>query len=112
MASIVYITIFIILFLAINNTLKNIPFFQDINPVVMSVCITILCLIGMHQELKTAKESGFDFILLPYAALGLAILLTLLLMWLLGLSRGNKDDCGKDKHGHVKEHSDNERLKR
>ncbi len=112
MASIVYITIFIILFIMIYYSLKEAQIFQNGILIVISICVTILCSIGMHQVLMTANQTGFNFILLPYAALGLAILLTLLLMWLLGLSRGNKADYKKGKSGHIKEHSDNERLKR
>ena len=119
MNELIYIAILVILFLVIKKTLENANLFGNGNTL-LAVCVTLLCVIGMHKTFTPNEAieegSGFDYILLPYAALGVSILLILLFMWLSRLSKGNDDDCWKGKSGrtekHLEDNDDNERLRR
>lgn len=86
--------IFIILFAIIHQTLKQIFFFGKKACVVVAICVSLLCITGLHQHFFATTDSSattgqgdtltneFNFLLLPYTALTLAILLTLLLLFL------------------------------
>jgi hypothetical protein len=86
------IAFFGILFPIIHSILKQNKLFQGWSATVVAVCVTCLCLIGMYQtffpdEMNEGPTEGIDQpgirpLLVPYTALGVAILLMLLLMWL------------------------------
>ena len=73
--------IFIIIFLTIKTSLNHSSLFGKKTTVFVAVCVTALCLIGMSEYL---------LILLPFAALGIAILLTLLFLFLAGIFGSEK----------------------
>ena len=92
------IAIFIILLAVIYNTLKDNSFFQGKTCLPVSVCVALLCIIGLRQFLASAPKEDFrfDFILLPYAALAISILLISLLLFLKRLRKGGnarRKDC-------------------
>ena len=86
--------IFIILFVIIHQTLKQISFFGKKAYVVVAICVSLLCITGLHQHFFATTDNSattgqgdtltneFNFLLLPYKALALAILLTLVLLFL------------------------------
>ena len=86
------IAIFVILLAVIYNTLKENSFFPGKTCLPVSACVALLCIIGLKQFLAPApnEDSGFDFILLPYAALAISILLILLLLFFQRLGKGGK----------------------
>lgn len=116
---IIVVPIFVMLFIVISKTLHKTPLLGGRADVILSFCVTALCVISVfrvtplsaassHQESVVAvapedtKEEKSDrplieFILLPYAAL----LLTLPFVWLLKLLTSAKqpsDNCrGKDR---------------
>ena len=89
MTSIIYIIVFIVLLMVIYNTFKESTFFQNANPMVMSICVTSLCVIGIHQVFE---KTELDFLILPYAALGIALLSVLLLKWLSRFKKPENQD--------------------
>jgi hypothetical protein len=85
--------IFVVLFVAILIALKQVSMIDKPTAVVLAFCVAVLCLIGMFRVIvvptsgvvvEAAKESRplLNTILLPYAAMALALLLTLLYMLL------------------------------
>jgi hypothetical protein len=89
--------IFVILVITINKVLQETAFFKSaVASAVVAVCVSLLSIIGMVQLFAPGdgvnassvdnldKSSGFDFILLPYIALGIAIIVILLLKFILG----------------------------
>jgi len=86
--------IFVILFVTIHQALKQMPLFGKKTSIAVAICVSLLCIIGLHQhffvttghsgaaEQGSEHTNGFNFLLLPYTALALAILLTLLLLFL------------------------------
>ena len=86
------VSIFVILFAIILRTLRQMPFFDGSNPVPIAVCVTLLCILGLHQlfvqpagtETAPADDArrSLDFLLLPYTAMALAMLLALCLLLL------------------------------
>jgi len=86
--------IFVILFVTIHQALKQMSLFRKKTSVVVAICVSLLCIIGLHQHFFATTDdiaitadgdkpvNGFNFLLLPYTALALAILLTLLLLFL------------------------------
>lgn len=85
--TIVLVSIFVILLLVIFKPIKSAFNLDTFPSCVLSVCVSALCIIGMSRSLK--GSSGI--ILLPYAALGIAILLTLLFSFISKHFKGAKD---------------------
>jgi len=84
---IVMVPIFIILLVVVFKPVKT-AFNLDAFPsCVLSVCISALCVIGINHFLK----GSIEVILLPYAAMAIAILLILLLSFIGQHSKGTKD---------------------
>jgi|GEM_PF-803833 Flp pilus assembly protein TadB len=91
------VPVFVILFLMILRTLRHMPLFDGNDPVVLAVCITLLCMVGLHQAFvqsasaEAAPADGaqrpLDFLLLPYTAMALAMLLAFCLLLLLKVAR-------------------------
>jgi Flp pilus assembly protein TadB len=86
--------IFVILFAVISTALKQTSLFGRNTAVVVALCTALLCVIGLYRTFlppDAAKDlsgrsnpMGVDFVLLPYAVLGIAILLMLLLLMFSG----------------------------
>ena len=76
--TIVLVFIYVILLVVIFKPIKSAFNLDTFPSCVLSVCVSALCIIGMSRSLK--GSSGI--ILLPYATLGIAILLILLLLFI------------------------------
>jgi len=95
------IAVFVILFSTIHASLKKSQFFQDRSVTAVAICATTLCLVGMYQTFfpsgtgqglsEGGGRPGTRPLLIPYAALGIAIILMLLRMLLAKLIRGGKE---------------------
>ena len=85
--TIVLIPIFVILLLVTFKPLKSAFNLDTFPSCVLSVCVSALCIIGMSRSLK--GSSGI--ILLPYAALGIAILLISLFSFIAKHFKGAKN---------------------
>jgi len=93
--------IFVILFAIIAKTLKEMSFFQKKTAIVVALCVSLLCIIGLYQSFFTIDKTHevvhqgdkigiLPFLLLPYTALALAILLLLLLLFALKFFQGDR----------------------
>lgn len=93
--------IFVIVFATIAKTLKEMSFFQKKTSVVVALCVSLLCIIGLYQSFFTTDKTHevvhqgdkiwiMPFLLLPYTALALAILLLLLLLFVVRMFRGKR----------------------
>jgi phosphotransferase system glucose/maltose/N-acetylglucosamine-specific IIC component len=86
------VPVFVILFAIILRTLRQMPLFDGNDPVVLAVCITLLCMVGLHQAFVQSASAeaaptddarrSMDFLLLPYTAMAPAMLLALCLLLL------------------------------
>ena len=107
--TIVLVPIFVILLVVVFKPIKSAFNLDTFPSCVLSVCVSALCIIGMSRSLK--GSSGI--ILLPYAALGIAILLILLFSSIGKHFKGAKDrlsDCTIRKDDAAQ--ANNKRLKR
>jgi len=96
------IAIFVLLFVIILKVLRQQSFFGKNTTVVLSLCVSLLCIIGLCQPFiptgKGNEVSGnserfapdLDLILLLYAALAIALLLSPLLWFITKIFRGDK----------------------
>ena len=84
------VAIWAILFVVILEVLKKASPFSGWATYVIAVCVSLLSVIGMHRMLAgapshspdTDEKDPFGFLLLPYAAMGIAMLIVLLLLFL------------------------------
>jgi amino acid transporter len=94
--------IFIILFAIIAKTLQETSFFQKKTAVVVALCVSLLCIVGLYQSFfnidkthgmseQSDKNGALYFLLFPYTALALAILLLPLLLFALKVFRGERE---------------------
>ena len=83
---IILMPIFIILLVIIFHAIKSGSGFSGIVSLILSLCVSALAIMGMADYLKNM----IDVILLPYAAMGISILL-LLLLSLVGKHFKNND---------------------
>ena len=82
--------IWAILFVVILEVLKKASPFSGWTTYVIAVCVSLLSVIGMFRFLTGGtghsgdpdKKDPFGFLLLPYAAMGIAMLIVLLLLFL------------------------------
>ena len=96
------LAVFVILFVVIHEVLKQTSFFRSGTAIVVAACVSLLCLIGIHQHLLGSQGPylfnddtddpgrNLNVILIPYTALGLSILFVLLLLLMHKVSRGGK----------------------
>jgi len=84
---IVMAPIFIILLVVVFKPIKTAFNLDTFPSCVLSVCVSALCVIGINHFLK----GSIEVILLPYAAMAIAILLILLLSFIGQHSKGTKD---------------------
>jgi hypothetical protein len=78
MEAILYPTVFIILLVVIFNTVKPAFSFDGSQSFIVSLCITILAILGMRQYF----QGSISVLLVPYVTMGIAILLMLLLIFI------------------------------
>ena len=88
--TVVLIAMFVIVFVVARGALKEVPLFSGAGSGIVAFCTAVLAVMGLlrflgspNQGMRTERTSGggiFDFILLPYATLAIAILLVLLLL--------------------------------
>jgi len=71
--TIVLVPIFVILLVVIFKPIKSVFNFDTFPSCVLSVCVSMLCVIGMSLSLKNITGA----VLLPYAALGITLLLVI-----------------------------------
>ena len=76
--TIIWIPIFVILLVIIYQTVKSAFTFDRTQSFIISLCVTILAIAGMKQ----CFQGSMSVLLVPYAAMGIAILLTSLLMFM------------------------------
>jgi len=79
--------IFIIILLVIYKAIKSAFNFGTAGTFAMSVCVSLLSVIGISRFLK----GSMDIILLPYAALAVAILILLLLSFIAKYIKGSAE---------------------
>jgi len=77
--------IFVILFVTMLKILRQVSFFQGKTAVVMALCVSVLCIVGLSQflaipgvtgtEIGIHNEAGspISHLLLPYVALAVAV---------------------------------------
>ena len=108
------VVIFVLLLVTVSRVLKEIPLFEGkASAAIAAICVSLLSLIGMFRFLgpgvrpqAVSEEPGgdgtnLDFILLPYAALGVAIVLLAIYLFVakhLGKG-GPKDSLSRAKDG-------------
>ena len=88
--TVVLIAMFVIVFVVARKALKEVPLFGDAGSWPVAFCTAVLAVMGLlrflgspDQSTRTERTPGggiFDFIVLPYATLALALLLVLLLL--------------------------------
>ena len=95
-------SIFVILFVTILKVLKEVSFFKGNTAVIVALCVSLLSIIGLSQLVAGGNSlqevnnnvgrtgSILEFILLLYAALGIAILLLLLLRFIAKIFRSER----------------------
>ena len=89
-----------ILFVIIHRILKQMSIFQGPAAVIMAICVSLLSVIGLSrffvitdvtcQTTANRRDITLDFILLPYTALALALILGLIFMLVNRISRNHK----------------------
>ncbi len=84
--TIVLVSIFVILLVVIFKPIKSAFNLDTFPSCVLSVCVSALCIIGMRHFLK----GSIEVILLPYAAMAIAILLILLFSFIGKHFKGEK----------------------
>ena len=96
------IAIFVLLFVIILKVLRQQSFFGKNTAIVLSLCVSLLCIIGLSQLFVATEKVGevsensrkfspdLDFILLFYAALAIALLLSPLLWFITKIFLGDK----------------------
>jgi len=85
--AIIIAPIFIIILLVTYKTIKAVFNFGTVGTFAMSVCVSLLSVIGISRCLK----GSMDIILLPYAALGIFILVLLVTFYFWGHSKRFKE---------------------
>ena len=86
------VAVFVIVLTTVHKTLQK-TLFQGRTTIVMALAVSVLCIVGMYQFLGTPGDSSsgpqtgnktnvtLNYILLPYVALAVAILLSQLLLF-------------------------------
>ncbi len=87
MEYVICIAIFVVLFVVIDHSLKAGLSYDGNSRLVLSVCVALLCMIGMKDMLSSTGEFEVKVLVLPYAALGVAILAVILIAGICTLFR-------------------------
>ena len=105
--TIILVPVFILLAVIVFKPIKSALNLDTFPSCVLSVCVSVLCVIGMSRSMKGTTGT----ILLPYAALGITMILLFLLLFIVSIfkrcSRWGKhsasDEYSKyDKHQKLK----------
>ena len=91
MEYVICIAIFAILFVVIDQSLKAGLSYDGNSRLVLSVSVALLCMVGMKDMLLSTGSVEVDVMLLPYAALGVAILAVILMAGICTLLRRRRD---------------------
>lgn len=93
--------VFVILFVVIAKTLQKMAMFNKSTAIVVAVCTTLLCMVGLYRTfVQPSRDDGtvtqdmppsLEFLLWPYTVLALAILGVLLVLF----ARGLMSRCGR-----------------
>jgi len=112
----------VILFVAILRALKRASLFSGSATYVVAACASLLSVIGMSRIFVGAtgrspgagRENLLEFLLLPYAAMGIAMLLVLLLLLLRRMrpSQEEADGLSKLTSREARDHHDERRPSR
>ncbi len=96
------VIIFVILFVTILTVLKEISIFQRATAVIVAVCVSVLSIIGLARFFIVSEatcetttngcEMNVDFILLPYVALALTVMLVFLARHTSGMFRNHREN--------------------
>ena len=96
------IAIFILLFVIILKSLKQASIFRKKATVVISLCVSLLCIIGLSQTFVPTEKASYvsknssyhtpelDLILVLYAALAITLLLSVLLLFIVKIFGSDK----------------------
>ena len=90
----VAIPLFIILLMAVHKPVKEAFKFSDALSWVFSMCVSALCIIGITRSFK----GSVGVVLLPYAAMGISLLLVIVLCF---LARYLRRPVAKERYRHV-----------
>ena len=105
--------IFAILVIPLFIAIQKMAIFNGKTNIVMAICVCLLCIIGMLELLPSTQPAHMaesskdyhklDFLLLPYAALGITLLLIMLLAFITWLIRKIKApiDFNKNSVNHI-----------
>jgi len=100
--------IFVVLVVVTFNSIRSALDYGNAGSFVLALCVSLLSVIGMRRCLVGAM----DVVLVPYAALAVAILLMLFLLaigrYVKGRRDRNADDAGEEKT----RETDSDRLRR
>ena len=105
---IVLAPIFIMLLIISFKALQSAVGFGRMHSFILSVCVSMLSVIGIVRYLKDSMET----ILLPYAALAIAVLLLLMFSFIGRSFKGSKDRLSKRTDGKNITEMNNGRLRR
>ena len=98
------VAVFVIVLTTVHRTLQK-TLFQGRTAIVMALAVSVLCIVGMCQFLGTPGDSSsgpetgnktnvtLNYILLPYVALAVAILLSQLLLFASKILPGDKAEA-------------------
>ena len=98
------VAVFVIVLTTVYKTLQK-TLFQGKTAIVMALAVSVLCIVGMYQFLGTPGDSSsgreigdktnvtLNYILLPYVALAVAILLSQLLLFASKILPGEKPEA-------------------
>ena len=121
LAWLVLVVIFTVLLIVIAKTLRQTAIFSDRMAFVLAICVSLLSVLGIVRQFGDIGTNGdmiangdkvrpdsLDFILIPYTAMALAILLVLLLLaiaWIIKAKPASR--CRQHIHSNIKGHADN-----
>ena len=83
---VIFVTMFLFVFSCAFGALAQMPVFNRASRTVVAACVALLSALGLLQQFRGGIEE-FRVLLLPYAALGAALFVLLLLAVLLGVGR-------------------------
>jgi len=100
--------IFVIISIVIYKTLKQMSIFKGFTSAVVSICVSLLSLVGLSrffvisdvacEASANRRDITFDFILLPYVAFVIAIILTALFLLASNISKNKREKKRSKEH--------------
>ena len=105
------VAVFAILFVTILKVLREAGFFKGRTAVLIALCVALLCIVGLSEFVvpnglhggpePTVKTRGtLDYLLLPYVALAVAILVSHLLVFASKIAPGTRAESPAKKSEH------------